>query len=783
VIAVLLTLAGIALPSALAVAAVRRWIAPVPARIAMLFFLATLAFLHGAVFTSKMPVPIDEASRGNPYRGVVGDVVPKNPLLNDTTRLFLPWMQVAREELFHFRAPLWNRYAFSGYPLLGNAEAAPFSPLFLATLFVPLPKQLVAMAGLKILLSLLFTYLVVKREGASDGAAVFAAVAYGFSSFETVVLYYSVSAVSALLPMVVFAVLHAIDVPSRRAAVFVAISVATICANGHPESVVHVAIAIALILAIELAFAGDRREWLRRFVTPLLGAIAGVLIAMPVWLPAAQQVLLSTRYAVLRSGAPKMTIPLTAAWAILNPNGFGNPARGNWNWILNYMIVAESYLGLLVLVLFGTAVVSPRTSGRTRLWATAAIVTFIAAMDWTAAGHALNAIPPFDIAANDKLRFVSLFFAVVVAAKWLDGVDGRRAALAGRELAPGGLPSTGKWQPMTSERPLPLVVVGGAIATASLYVYWKQIALMRPTDLAGVAAVAAFVILYRWGRPRAPWLAGAAAVLTLVELFTFNANFNRLVEAKYYRPELPIVQALRAHAPKEPFRIAGFNWVLMPNGATQYGLEDIRGSDPMSLASYTRVLEGTGEIDAEVIRVLRPDHPLLDFLGVRYLLAEPEAAFGGKWRLVYRGADGALFENSQAKPRFFAPEAAVEVAQRSTADFALRIQARRAVTVLSSEPAAAGWEVRVRERRVPVRVVEGAFVGFDVPAGECRVTVRYRPRAFYGALLGTVAGLGLLMLIRRAPRRSGGDLLAAGGTGEDHRERERMLERRFLRCK
>jgi hypothetical protein len=167
---------------------------------------------------------------------------------------------------------------------------------------------------------------------------------------------------------------------------------------------------------------------------------------------------------------------------------------------------------------------------------------------------------------------------------------------------------------------------------------------------------------------------------------------------------------------------------------------------------YTRVLEGTGEIDAEVIRVLRPDHPLLDFLGVRFLLAEPEAAFGGKWRLVYRGADGALFENSQAKPRFFAAEAEVEVTQRSTADFTLRIRARRAVTVLSSEPAAPGWQIRVGERRVPVRVVEGAFVGFDVPAGESRVSVRYRPRAFYGGLLGMVAGLGLLLLTRRAPR-------------------------------
>lgn len=721
---VLLTLAGIGLPSLLVVLAVRRWVAPLPARIALLFFAMTLAFLHGGVFTSKVPVPIDEASRGDPYRGVVGDVVPKNPLLSDTTRLFLPWMQVAREELFHFRAPLWNRYAFSGYPLLGNAESAPFSPLFLATLFVPLPKQIVAMAGLKLMLSLVFTYLLVKREGTSDGAAIFAAVAYGFSSFETVVLYYSVSAVTALLPMVLFAVLRALDAPSRRAALFVALSVATIFANGHPESVVHVAIAVAIVLAIELAFARDRRDWLRRFVTPFVGAVSGVLIAMPVWLPAAQQVLLSTRYAVLRSGAPKMTIPLTAAWAMLNPNGFGNPARGNWNWILNYMIVAESYVGLLVLVVFAAAVVSPRTTARMRLWSAAAIVTFVAAMDWSVLGHALNAIPPFDVAANDKLRFVSLFFAVVVAAKWLDGA--------------------------ARERALPLVAFASAAAAASLYVYRKQIALLRPSDLAGVVAVVAFVILYLWLRPRERWLPAAAAALTLVELFAFNANFNRLVDAKYYRPALPIVDALRRLAPREPFRVVGFNWVLVPNGATQYGLEDIRGSDPMSLARYTRVLERVGEVGegTEVVQLLRPDHPLLDFLGVRFLLAEPEAEFGGKWRLVYRGRDGSLFENSQAKPRFFADGAAVEVRQTSTAEFRLRVRAARRVTVISSEPAEPGWQVTVGGRRVATKVVEEAFLGFDVPAGESGVTVRYRPLAFYGALPAVLAGL-LLFCVRR----------------------------------
>ncbi len=148
---VAVTLAGVIGPALLLTACVRRWIAAVPWRIVILLLSLTLGFLHGAVFTSKLPVPVDEVARGYPYRGIFGDVQPRNPLTNDTVKLFLPWMQVAREELFHLRAPLWNRYSFSGYPLLGNGESAPFSPFFLMTLIVPLPKQIVAMAGLKLL--------------------------------------------------------------------------------------------------------------------------------------------------------------------------------------------------------------------------------------------------------------------------------------------------------------------------------------------------------------------------------------------------------------------------------------------------------------------------------------------------------------------------------------------------------------------------------------------------------------------------------------------------------
>lgn len=711
----MLTLAGIAVPSIALVLAVRRWIADVPWRITALFLLLTLGFLHGAVFTSRLPVPVDEAARGYPWRGLFGDVTPRNALTNDAVKLFLPWMQVVREELAQGRAPLWNRYSFSGYPLLANGESAPFSPLFLATLFVPLPKQIVAMAGLKIFVSLLFTYLFCRREDLCNAASVFAAIVFAFSTFETVFLYYSTVSVTAFLPAAVYSLFHAIDRPRKSSVVFVALVIATLMANGHPESVLHIAIAVLVLVAIELALTRDRRDWMRRLGPPLIGVVGGLAISAPAWGPVAEQVRLSARYAALQSGTSFPPIPFTAAWALISPNGFGHPALHNWSWILNYSIVAGSHVALVALVMAIAALFAPRTTSRERARVAVAVLLFLVAMNWTVIGRVANAIPPLSITANDKLRFAVVFIIGVVAAAAID---------SSRLLA---------------------VAVGIPVVLLAAYVYRVHSAVMRPIDLVGPLTVLAFL-----AAPR-EWRALAAGGLAAVELFILNAGFNALVDAKYFRPELPIVDVLRRHAPREPFRIVGRDWVFLPNASAQYGLEDVRGSDPMALASYSAYLDplSVQEAGTDVKRIVDPDRPELDALNVRFLLAEPEGVLGGKWRLLYRGHDGTLWENSRAMGRFWSPSAKViGLEQTEAGEFVMRVRAAAAARVDSSQPASPGYHVYVNGRRVRPRTVHDAFLAFDVPSGETVVRVVYRPLSFYGSLVISIIGALLIGSLR-----------------------------------
>jgi uncharacterized membrane protein YfhO len=78
--------------------------------------------------------------------------------------------------------------------------------------------------------------------------------------------------------------------------------------------------------------------------------------------------------------------------------------------------------------------------------------------------------------------------------------------------------------------------------------------------------------------------------------------------------------------------------------------------------------------------------------------------------------------------------------------------------VMSSQPLAAGWRVKIDGRASPVK--PGTFISFDVPAGHHNVEVVYSPAAFYDSLLGTFLGL-LIVLGIGSGRRSLSGVLKA----------------------
>jgi hypothetical protein len=316
--------------------------------------------------------------------------------------------------------------------------------------------------------------------------------------------------------------------------------------------------------------------------------------------------------------------------------------------------------------------------------------------------------------AQDRLRFVVLFFVAIIAARVVDRMP--RIAVA-----------------------IPAIALLGA-ATWLLHARWG-IAL-GPQSAAGVLALAIFLTV-ALVKPR---FAPIAALIAIVcELFTFNAGFNVLVSRAYFRPPIPMIEKLRELTRGEPSRIIGHDWTFLPNAAAQYGVEDVRGSDPMATNDYARFFERVAANDptSDVKRVQDVDHPSLAFLGVRYLLTGPTFTPSDAWQLRYEGPDGKLYESTRWQRRFFAPHGDARIGaivQETPTRLRVEIDAPNGAFIASSQSAM--WRVHGATRTV--RLHE-AFVGFHVAPGRHTVTLTYAPRSFYSSLVLTLLGCTLIV--------------------------------------
>ncbi len=314
----------------------------------------------------------------------------------------------------------------------------------------------------------------------------------------------------------------------------------------------------------------------------------------------------------------------------------------------------------------------------------------------------------------------------------------------------------------------------------------------------------------------------AAVALVALDLNLGYAGFNPAVDPQLLRYTPPAIAFLQARddgdwrlTTWEPAGSAAFKPLNM-NMAWSFGLRDVRGYDsiiPRQYATYMRAIEPQGDLLYNRIGPIRDprslDSPLLDLLGVRYVLAEAITPIAHpSFRLVYDDGATLIYENTRVMPRAFVMPLESTVYAQSFTEAIQRYDPRRYVILLAEqgggEPKPAhprpatitvrkhnelwvdaditapswlviadsyfpGWRAFVRprggsnadEREMPVSLVNGNFRGlrFDTPAGAVTVRLRYSPDSFrfgafasFLALIG-VAFLGGVYVWRNLPRR------------------------------
>jgi hypothetical protein len=725
--------------------ALRRWFDPVPARCWAAWGIV-LAVLFGAVlFAGRVMLPLGYLTKVPPFTGLVQGTPPGNLLQSDLVLQITPWLMRVREAYAAGEWPLWNSLAGAGEPLLANPQSQAFQPLVWLALPFSVAAGFGVIATLRVLLPLVFTWLLLRRQGISELPALAASFAYGLGGFLQLWLGWPLAGSATFLPVLLYGLVMVDQRGARRDGLLLALAVAAVLLVGHPETGLHV-----LVLAGAFAFSRllARPSELRLALINawVLPAVLGAALAAPVILPAAEYLphslrasLLEMRHERLRADdklegeTPKPGARQRGVVARLTPNAtpnaFGNNRFGAYWGERNTVEDAAGFVGTAAL-LAALAAAWPLTAGRRfpqeRLMQVTALVSLLIVARPPGLAKVFTLLPVLRQSLNFHSRISLLLgFALVYAAactweRWRRGeLRSLRAAPIGTALA-----VVIVWSYLARPGPDP---------AAFAWLRYGSLALQL-----GALCIAFALMAGRFSAVRC-W---ALTFVVAAELTAFHAPAHPPLSPDLYYPETPSTTFLRERLGPW-FRFAGMGPVMRPNIASVYGFADARSSNPAKPAAY---VEATRRINLFPRRAtdgfVSPEDPLYGRLAVRFLMTTPEARLPKPYRAIFQGRQVRIYLNRAARPILFLPGAsgswtAAEPRGSTLRRGAVRPAWMRAQVSLAERRLLASsvyqdgnWKLLLDGKPHPTFVIDGAFVAAWLPPGEASLDLLYRPGSF-----------------------------------------------------
>jgi hypothetical protein len=704
--------------------ALARRLAPLSWRAAAALALLPLCFTGRALLTGRVYAPLDLAYTNEPLAAVarqVGVTHTVNPALSDVYAQFIPWNAALRAAVHRGEWPLWNPYELCGDPLAGAAQSAPYHPVTLLGLLLPLAGGLTFTAAMTYFLAALSMFLFLRSLELDELPSLFGAAAWAFSTHVVSFILTAHGLSIAIAPLVFLGGRLVARAPSLRSAAVLTLALVLLTLAGHPETELHVVAMAAVYTLFEF------RE--RRTLAYALGAGLAALLLCAIHLGPMLEAIPQTREFLHRESGWQTHNSLAQVAHIVATNFVPFAEEGPHAAETQHEWAGTSYAGA---ILFAPALAALLRVRRREVWFFAALVAF----GWLAGAEAPG--------VNDLLKHLPLF-SIAVNARLI-----AFAAMGICVLAAFGAVHTAKWH---------IAIIAALLIAATHSLELGAMRELVPLLLA-VACIAAF--------PRR--IALALLALLLVQRVAEVGGAVPTLDARAAVPPLPTLRALGQT--DEPFRIAGVGATLTPNLATLFGLEDVRGYQAMTfepLAATFRLWCRPQPVWSN--RVDDPNAPFLSLMNVRYFLdgdkivenprALPRAFLP---RVVHVGPhEGA--PNEMALCRDFGAEG--WIASRETPytrvngegdvrvhrdGSRLRIHAsmRAPGWMIVSEPAWKGW--RATRARVPLRLhtADHAFLAMYLPAGDSDVVLRYLPNGFVAGAI--VSALALLTALAAAVR-------------------------------
>jgi len=773
--------------AALATAAARRWVVPVSWSAVLFLALTPLLVTGTAVFTGGVFAPVDLSYQTDPLaseKQAAGIGEPKNASLGDVVYQEIPWRAAVRDAVRNGRFPLWNRFLLCGEPLLAMMLPAVLHPFTWIGMLLPLPQAWTLEMTLGVFLALMSGFLFFRDLKLSELASGFGATAWAFCDYLRFYAGWPLSPAAAAFPLLLLGLAQIARLRDVRSFAVAVAALFLILNAGHPESALHAVTGGGIWFVFFLA----RETWRGRVGAISISVAAGIVVL------ALTAVILLPHVEALRQtyefwfrsewwAHQKKSLPwpraLETFQQVLMPYALGLPGNGR---MTPGAQIPQAYLGSLLLPFAIVGAVSKRRE-KWPLFAMA-VVGFGAWAHVPGITDAIAALPLFDLAVNERLVFLGCFSLAALGAFGLDEI-GRSAA----RRAP--------WAAAAA--------TGAALIATFVLIRPRLIALDMKAGYAGgqlvlqlvpiAAAVVLLAVAVRNPR-RFRWAGPLLVVIFLAERLGETGYLYPVAPVRGFYPPLHLLDPIPRVA---PFRMAALGMGFLPNVATLYGVEDVRGYEAMTFKPLFETFP-LWSVHQPVWfnRIDDPTRPFLSFLNVRYVLGPPGMPPPAGWETLTSSRGGSLWENPRVLPRVFLPDEVwnePDVAARvhvleGVADFerrgvaangpdgservwarngggrvaivsyapqemALDVEAREPALVATSMTNWIGWRLEVDGKSVPIVEYNRAFIAFRVSAGRHRVEMRYLPRsAVVGAAISAAAVVSLLVfaIARRARR-------------------------------
>jgi Bacterial membrane protein YfhO len=736
-----------------------RWVTHLSRGAGIVLILLPFLFTGPALVTNRVYGGYDILFLSQPFSDYAqenGFTTAHNGLLVDHVLQMVPWQQQVRQSLAHRQWPLWNPAMDSGEVLAAGMQAAPLNPLNLIALLLPLDLATTFNASMIFFLGALFTFAFAREIECSEGAALIAAAGFTLCGAMAFFASWPHGRSWTVLPFVLLAVRRVARKRDVEAFSLLTFAFALLIVFGHPETMLHVAAIGAAFGIFEIVPL--RRQWWRPAAIALVAGALALLLTAILLLPFLAVLTYSFEYWIRQTPPP----PAAAheVWKAVRATFLPYYGGASWHTPTSEWDFGMARVGSVILALAVIASVRLWRRRDVRFFGVLCAVTMLASWKAPPVDRFLRALPLFKLALNDRLGFAAALSLALLAAMAFDA-----SARRDRRI---------------------VIIVAAVLAIATAWFWRLQVSIGVDPKLliaaAGAELIGMAILFAAMGtasrRGAMVLIVAAIAGQRLIE----DSNIHPTLPRHMFYPSVPLIATI----PRDPlYRFTAIGNMVIPNVATMYGLEDIRGYSAMTYVPYVETMSLWCPAQKRTYHdVTDLSLPFLSFLGVRHAITPRTMEPPPEWRIVADDRSSRLMENTRAIPRVFVPrrirfidsdqrtleemaaatdftdeawilthdvppqliengEAVLQV-HRTGARYEIDADVHSACRIVITEASWPGWRAYIDGRRVRMEQANRAFLSMYVPPGRHHLQVVYLPDAF---VRGRVVSLGTLSLI------------------------------------